>query len=206
MSDFVFKNRSDTNPTGCFPFLYRITGKQSIERLQPLIESFKNKWLIPINPETVSIPLDFVWETTCEKEWKSSHATAKIINRLNNTGIIESKSNLAYLQLRMKCTTLTTYVARNNNELIEWIHRHYSSQDTSSVTSTEDWWAIKASAGNGGKDIWIINKENYLSTIDSLPKQTDEEYVIQRYNSFVILDYSDLIVFFLFSFSLCLLL
>jgi hypothetical protein len=181
MADFVVKDLSDSFPAECFPFSYRVTGKQSIERLQPLLESLKNEWLLPVSTEQVNLPLDFVWETTCEKEWKTSHSTAKMINRLNNTGIIESKSNLAYLQLLMQCPTLTTYVARSNNELIEWIHRHYSPQDNLSVSSsTEDWWAIKASAGNGGKDIWIINKENYLSSIDSLPKQTDEEYVIQR--------------------------
>jgi hypothetical protein len=172
-------------------FTYRITGKQSIERLQPLIENFRNEWLKPVsfcefNPSgdydtasnsTVKLPsaLEFVWETTCEKNWKSAHSNAAIINRLNHTTIIESKSNLAYLQLFMNCPTLLTYVARTRGELLEWIQRFYSN----SSPSDNNWWVIKASNGNGGKDIWVMNQENFPQIITEIPKM-DEEYVVQK--------------------------
>jgi hypothetical protein len=41
-----------------------------------------------------------------------------------------------------------------------------------------DWWAVKASRGNGGKDVWIVHQDNYLTVIPSLP--IGEEYVMQR--------------------------
>ena len=41
-----------------------------------------------------------------------------------------------------------------------------------------DWWAVKAAKGNGGKDIWIINKENYVTELSKLPNFG--EFVIQK--------------------------
>jgi hypothetical protein len=47
--------------------------------------------------------------------------------------------------------------------------------------SGDDWWAVKASRGNGGKDVWIVHQANYLTVIPSLP--IGEEYVMQRSSS-----------------------
>ena len=43
----------------------------------------------------------------------------------------------------------------------------------------EDWWAVKASVGNGGRDVFFINPRNYTRIIPTMPTRT--EYVIQRY-------------------------
>lgn len=176
-----------------FEFTYRITGKQSIERLEPLIESLRNEWFHPVSycnfssdPSTIpTLPLQFVWETTCEKSWKQIHSNAKILNKMNNTSIIESKSNLAFLQLLMNCPTLQTFVARNTKEVQSWIQSYYlatsSTEKKEELRSNphEDWWVIKASNGNGGKDIWMINSHNFQEVASSIPDM-NEEYVIQK--------------------------
>jgi hypothetical protein len=41
-----------------------------------------------------------------------------------------------------------------------------------------DWWVVKSSKGNGGRDIWILNSQNSDLVIADLQS---EEYVIQRY-------------------------
>ena len=48
---------------------YRITGPQSIERLEPLLSSLSSSIIwkpIDNNDNKIS----FVWETTCEKNWR----------------------------------------------------------------------------------------------------------------------------------------
>ena len=42
-----------------------------------------------------------------------------------------------------------------------------------------DWWAVKASAGNGGGDVYFINESNYRTVLPTIPKNM--EYVIQKY-------------------------
>ena len=42
-----------------------------------------------------------------------------------------------------------------------------------------DWWAVKASAGNGGGDVYFINEDNYQTVLPTIPKNM--EYVIQKY-------------------------
>lgn len=42
-----------------------------------------------------------------------------------------------------------------------------------------DWWAAKASLGNGGKDVWIVHKDNYMEVAAKVPRQG--ELVIQKY-------------------------
>jgi hypothetical protein len=44
-----------------------------------------------------------------------------------------------------------------------------------------DWWAVKASKGNGGKDVWIVHKNNYRHVIAEALRG-DEEFVVQRYS------------------------
>ena len=84
---------------------YRITGKQSIERLEPLLHS-RFKHLGPwgaVDEENPRDPvkIDLVWETTCEQTWRTRHNAATVLNRLHNTQILEDKSNLAYLQQKI---------------------------------------------------------------------------------------------------------
>ncbi len=49
----------------------------------------------------------------------------------------------------------------------------------SGLNDGKDWWVVKASKGNGGRDIWMMNRRNGLDLIRSLPG--DEEYVVQKY-------------------------
>ncbi len=56
--------------------IFRITGPQSIARLQPLMHQLNmvdrrsNVW---ISATESSQKLSFVWETTCEKLWRDRH-------------------------------------------------------------------------------------------------------------------------------------
>ena len=161
------------------PITFRVTGKQSIERLEPLLVG--NDWdieCIPVGVEQLRngvLPV-FVWETTCEKEFKQVHQSAKIINRLHNSTIIESKANLAFLQLKMQCPTLETFIAPNGNVVRKWFATRWESEDQHGGET--DWWAVKASNGNGGKDIWITNRANYHEVCGEL--RANEEYVLQK--------------------------
>jgi hypothetical protein len=160
-------------------FTYRITGKQSIERLE--INQLSRTYHFSVEPYRLgeSKSLSFVWETTCEKHYKKAHQSAFIINKLNNTQIIESKANLAFLQLQMKCPTLKTFVAKDGKEVLEWAKRHFDGKDgAASEISTGDWWVVKASNANGGRDIYVIHKDNYEAITSSLHEK--EEYVIQK--------------------------
>jgi Tubulin-tyrosine ligase family len=49
----------------------------------------------------------------------------------------------------------------------------------SDIFDDSDWWAIKASRGNGGKDVWFMNKRNYTQVTAELPR--GDELVIQKY-------------------------
>lgn len=46
------------------------------------------------------------------------------------------------------------------------------------ISDSLDWWAVKAARGNGGKDVWITNRDNYADTFAQLPRQG--ELVIQK--------------------------
>ncbi len=161
------------------PVLFRVTGKQSVERLEPLL--INNKWgleCLPVSTQQLQdgIVPNFVWETTCEKDLRNLHQKATIINKLHNTQIIESKANLAFLQLKMKCPTLETFIAPKGKLVMKWFSNRWASSEP--VTEGMDWWAVKASNGNGGKDIWIVNRDNYQAECSEL--RDDEEYVIQK--------------------------
>lgn len=158
-------------------FTYRITGPQSIERLDPLLHEFN---LNLANAECVTHDqnLNFVWETTCEKEFRDKHKHAIILNKLNNTQIIESKSSFAFLQLTTERKFLETYVASNAANVQSWATKHWNTECSEYNNSETDWWAVKASNGNGGKDIWIVNQDTYEKAMKELP--ANEEYVIQR--------------------------
>jgi hypothetical protein len=179
MAEFV-----DDDNQPCGKFLCRVTGKQSVERLEPLIAS-----VVPATTfcdATVLrsgkiLKLDFVWETTCEKDLKQFHQNATILNRLHNSHIIESKASFAYLQLIIQCPMLETRVAVSAREVAGWAERRWGTPQISDVdenTSERDWWVVKASKGNGGRDIWVFNPQNFREVIPQLP--VEEEYVIQK--------------------------
>ena len=154
------------------PKVYRITGPQSIERLEPLVARLDGSWRA-FEQATSNARIDLVWETTCEKTMKRYHDTAIVFNKLHNCQIIESKSNLAYLQRRMKRPTLTTFIALGVKGVERFCQRWQGDSDDS------DWWAVKVSNGNGGRDVWIMNKDNYTQVLNELPHC--EELVIQKY-------------------------
>ena len=160
---------------------YRITGPQSIDRLEPLLlssSSFKWKALDSSNTQ----PISFVWETTCEKSWRERHNSALVLNKLHNTIIIENKSNLAFLQLRMNPDkdirnygVLKTYVASSGSLVKQWAYNQWNTD----TNKNHDWWVVKASKGNGGRDIFVINNANYHHVLSLL--NDNDEYVIQKY-------------------------
>jgi hypothetical protein len=167
-------------------FVCRVTGKQSVERLIPLVKALRANISDLSNddvPPAACHP-HFVWETTCEKDWKLYHANAVVRNKLNNTQVIESKSNVVFLQLNMSISSLESYVAKNSSEVSHWAGEHWrenrSLSENVDCSNERDWWAVKASNGNGGKDIWIVNQNNHKQAIAELPP--NEEYVIQRYS------------------------
>jgi hypothetical protein len=145
----------------------------------------------------------FVWETTCEQTWRDRHNAALVLNKLHNVTILEDKSNLAFLQIRMKEHyehVLPTYVAKGAREALRWCEQHWSSKNNTveiqnKETQDSDWWVLKASKGNGGKDIWVTSRETFRSIFEELlplssgvddtskSMKNEEEYVIQKYVS-----------------------
>eukprot|EP01035_Chromulina_nebulosa_P036336 gene36336-48939_t len=130
---------------------------------------------------------DFIWETTCEKSHRIQHSSATVVNKLHNSRILESKSNLAFLQVIMrdnmehsstKVDVLDTVIAQSSTDVLLWCQAIWMINSERTHRSYSDsWWAIKASQGNGGRDVWIVNKDNYAQVIAELPES--EEYVIQ---------------------------
>lgn len=91
---------------------YRITGPQSIQRIEPLLKQLGRKLNIDfqainnlqdmsinqdetgcVGSEVIEIERDdlkfyFVWETFCEKEWKIFHTNSCLLNRLSNSMVM----------------------------------------------------------------------------------------------------------------------
>ena len=128
---------------------FRITGPQSTERLLPLITTFVWANSVHVNQiiEDLKV-LDFVWETTCEKRWRSFHTNAIILNKLHNTQILESKSNLAFLQKSISFRSLQTYVAASSDEVMKWALLYWAEEGNELDERTQhicglDWWTVK---------------------------------------------------------------
>lgn len=91
----------------------------------------------------------------------------------------------------MHCPTLTTYVAESSVEVREWAQRRWAvipsnlhsalDHSDNEMMSQQDWWVVKASCGNGGRDIWIIHAANYNNVIATIP--STDCFVIQKYVS-----------------------
>ena len=80
------------DPSRIAPLIYRITGPQSIERLDPLLRLLQPA--TATNPEVewqraqeTDERLSFVWETACEKAWRDRHLQSTVLNRLNNSQV-----------------------------------------------------------------------------------------------------------------------
>ena len=79
---------------------------------------------------------------------------------------------------------LETRVASNAGIVEHWATQRWGI-DTVIDTTDRDWWVVKASQGNGGRDVWVFNSQNYRQVIQELPYQ--QEYVIQRYTELITL-------------------
>lgn len=129
---------------------------------------------------SLSIPL--VWETRCEKQYKSIHRKAQCLNKLHNSNIIENKANLIYLEriinnkYKEASQTLEAYYFSGIIELNAWLEIRWSNTKD---PLPNDWWVLKAAKGNGGKDIYIISYQNFKAILTNLNESTDE-YIIQR--------------------------
>jgi len=122
----------------------------------------------------------FVWETTVTSEWKEAHRDAIILNRLHNSQIFEDKGNMAILQARMNLPVLQTFILNDLESLKRWARQRWKScEQAQSLRVNDDWWIAKASKGNGGADIWVIQQENFEDVLKKLPKS--DEFVVQRY-------------------------
>lgn len=153
---------------------YRITGKQSVERLEPLLPLVHEKLRFqPISNSATNV-VDFVWETYCEKSYRDLHNGAKVLNRLHNSCVLESKSNLAYIGCLVQSLP-RTYVARTKTDALEWMERKWLDKDND---DDNEWWVVKSSTANGGRDVYVVHDKNYRVVGQQLP---EEEMVIQRY-------------------------
>jgi hypothetical protein len=116
---------------------------------------------------------------------------------------LEDKGNMAFLQLKMKCPVLETHIALNSAAVLQWAEKRWeadeepksvftlntmgSGQGTAVADSNTkekieaDWWVVKASRGNGGKDIWIMHSGNFRDVVQGQGLPAREELVIQRY-------------------------
>lgn len=179
--------------------LYRITGKQSVERLEPLLKSWIALYYrdrathIDSKEHSLTICIDsnasqvaFIWETSSETDWKAIHDDAIVLSRLHNSIVIENKANLAFLQIKVKernnvsCPPLLeTYVATSSRKVHDWATQRWGSVDRSESVA-RDWWVVKASRGNGGRDIWVMTNENFLEVVREISAIHDEEYVVQK--------------------------
>lgn len=132
-----------------------------------------------ISLDSAPSQVDFVWETTRTKACRDLHKHARVLNRLHNSQIVESKASFAFLQLRMDYPhVLQTFVASSSAGVGEWVLANWFN-DSITTTHRDDWWAVKASRGSCGKDVWIMNASNYEDVTRQLP--TGDEYVIQKY-------------------------
>jgi hypothetical protein len=77
---------------------------------------------------------------------------------------------------------LETYIADNINDVKFWLESRWKiSSNNSFIDNIEyenDWWTVKASKGNGGRDVWIINKSNYEVILKQI--SNTEQYVLQK--------------------------
>jgi len=66
-----------------------------------------------------------------------------------------------------------TYVALCIDDIRYWFkHRTMIEADLS------EWWIVKSSRGNGGKDVWILHNGNWKEVLDGIIGPG--EYVLQK--------------------------
>ena len=181
------------------PLLAAIVAPMSaVEASPPLLHAPPAQNFLPENtsstpnhPGPHSPKLDFVWETTCEQTWRNAHARATVHNRLHNSCILEDKANLAFLQLLMHpCPVLQTYVAQGGAEVRRWAEERWGGQGGNGgnesggggAADNADWWVVKAARGNGGRDVWVMTRDNWPRVAGPGGEFADDSpLVIQRY-------------------------
>lgn len=125
-----------------------------------------------------------------ERTMRDKHRSATVWNKLHNTCVLESKSNQAFLELTVSCPYLETFIAPNATCVRAWCNQRWMMSPSSSGALAPDqyhqrtqnddcWWVLKASNGNGGQEIWLLNRENFVSVVSTIKEE--DEYVIQKY-------------------------
>lgn len=172
--DFDELNRGTASVVDAVVLRYRVTGVAARARIPPLLTNLHPliRWVECTSPDDTPT---FVYETTCEKTFKACHNRATVLNRLHNSQILENKANLAVLQTAMDIDMLKTYLAQGRDEVRDWCDWKFGK---STVDGELDWWVLKASQGNGGRDIWIVSKENFERILIDIPPH--DHFVIQK--------------------------
>jgi hypothetical protein len=82
----------------------------------------------------------------------------------------------------MAVPVLDTLLARSPAEYQRWAKQHFAAaaeEGEGEGGKDMDWWAVKSALGNGGKDVWITNRNNFEEVASQVPQQG--ELVIQKY-------------------------
>jgi hypothetical protein len=154
--------------------------------------------------------LDLVWETTCQQTWRERHNGALVLNKLHNVTVLEDKANLAFLEVKLRqqqkeagvaegskerdsVDTLQTFIASSLSEIEAWAADRWGFKDDEEFGNEEDWWVLKASGGNGGKDVYVLSQHTYASVLHNLPSinpaastsdnPKNDDWVLQKYVS-----------------------
>lgn len=94
----------------------------------------------------------------------------------------------------MTAPTLESYIAAGRTEVDRWANLRFRPDSTKILQPPEqgskaqlqhsaggelegDWWCVKASGGNGGMDVWVMDEGNWMAVVEQLHET--EEYVIQ---------------------------
>ena len=78
---------------------------------------------------------------------------------------------------------LETYVAQNVIAIRNWMSHRWTTKYDNLTETSDDWWIIKSSRGNGGRDIWIVNCLNYNEVLLDIPGQGQGDFVVQKYDN-----------------------
>eukprot|EP00903_Cladosiphon_okamuranus_P010040 g9520.t1 len=128
---------------------FRVTGAASVARLEPLLlnrnrgsrrQAVWRRALVSDGDGGNGSPaaaaaaaaagqLDFVWETTVTKDKHRLHRSARVLNRLSGSQVLEDKANLVLLQRLMTAPTLESYVARGRQTIAEWAQSRFQQRN-----------------------------------------------------------------------------
>lgn len=161
---------------------YRITGAQTIERIEPLLKPLLCcDWRL-VNDSVSSV--HFVWETSCKIIERVQHLESAILNKLHNSFIIEDKSNLAYLQLIMSKSSLLevldTYVAIGLAGVTKWASNRWES-----IKSNETCCNRFLTTGNSSLSSSVVEVSAGSSTSVVIPmvSNSDDWWIVKASKS-----------------------